>query len=119
MIPTRWPDDEDERRRDVVESPQERMKNTIIRLGEVVSWKQPKGQHKIHKIYKDPLQEISAVETSIRELAPPDICNLSESFHIGYVAYRILDIHFFLKLSQRNRTTLQNSILCRPAQTAA
>ncbi|KAJ3783585.1 MIF4G like-domain-containing protein [Lentinula aff. detonsa] len=59
-------DDEDDRRRDIVESPQERLKFAIIKLGEA-----------------DPYQEISAVESRIRELAPPDIYNLSESFHIG------------------------------------
>ncbi|KAJ3864570.1 MIF4G like-domain-containing protein [Lentinula novae-zelandiae] len=88
-------DDEDERRRDVVESPQERMKNTIIRLGEV-----------------DPLQEISAVETSIRELAPPDICNLSESFHIGVTEqpYKIPFYAALLRLLHNNPSKGGDSI---------
>ncbi|KAE9399085.1 hypothetical protein BT96DRAFT_957356 [Gymnopus androsaceus JB14] len=50
----RYRDDHDDRRQEVVESPQERLKNAIIKLGEV-----------------DPLQEIVAVESRIRELVPP------------------------------------------------
>ncbi|KIK54380.1 hypothetical protein GYMLUDRAFT_232056 [Collybiopsis luxurians FD-317 M1] len=62
----RFGDDYDDRRREIVESPQERLKNIIIKLGEV-----------------DPLQEIATVEQHIRDLVPPSISNLSESFHIG------------------------------------
>ncbi|KAJ4471983.1 MIF4G like-domain-containing protein [Lentinula aciculospora] len=80
-------DDEDDRRRDVVESPQERLKNAIIKLGEV-----------------DPLQEISAVETRIREMAPLDIYNLSESFHIGVTEqpYKIPFYAALLRLLHNN-----------------
>ncbi|KAJ3777062.1 MIF4G like-domain-containing protein [Lentinula raphanica] len=89
-------DDEDDRRRDIVESPQERLKLAIIKLGEV-----------------DPYQEIAAVETHIRGLAPPDIYNLSESFHIGVTEqpYKIPFYAALLRLLHNNPPTDGESII--------
>ncbi|KAF9076688.1 MIF4G like-domain-containing protein [Rhodocollybia butyracea] len=79
----RYRDDYDDRRRDIVESPQERLKNIIIRLGEV-----------------DPVQEIFTVEKHIRELVPPLIPNLSESFHIS-ITEQPYKIPFYAALLRR------------------
>ncbi|KAJ7590607.1 MIF4G like-domain-containing protein [Mycena floridula] len=61
----RYRDDYDDRRREPIESPQERVKNAIIKLGEV-----------------DPLEELPTLEQQIRD-TPLVITNISEGFLIG------------------------------------
>ncbi|KAL0575354.1 Nuclear cap-binding protein subunit 1 [Marasmius crinis-equi] len=61
----RYRDDYDDRRREPIETPQDKLKSAIIKLGEV-----------------DPVQEITHVQAQIRAL-PPVISNLSESFHFS------------------------------------
>ncbi|KAF5357711.1 hypothetical protein D9758_007514 [Tetrapyrgos nigripes] len=57
-------DDYDDRRRE--ETPQDKLKNTVIKLGEV-----------------DPIQEIPIVEGHIRSFSPPNIPLFAEAFHIS------------------------------------
>ncbi|KAG7096527.1 hypothetical protein E1B28_003956 [Marasmius oreades] len=61
----RYRDDYDDQRREPIETPQDKLKSAIIKLGEV-----------------DPIQEISRVQAHIRTL-PPVISNLSEAFHLS------------------------------------
>ncbi|KAJ6627344.1 MIF4G like-domain-containing protein [Mycena sp. CBHHK59/15] len=59
-------DDYDDRRRDVYESPADKLKTTIIKFGEV-----------------DIVEELPRLEKQIREATPVVIPNLSEAFRIG------------------------------------
>ncbi|KAJ6567374.1 MIF4G like-domain-containing protein [Mycena vulgaris] len=59
-------DDYDDRRRDVYESPADKLKTAIIKFGEV-----------------DVLEELPRLEKHIRESTPHVISNLSEAFRIG------------------------------------
>ncbi|ESK93122.1 cap binding protein 80-pb [Moniliophthora roreri MCA 2997] len=61
----RYRDDYDDRRREPIETPQDKLKAAIIKLGEV-----------------DPVQELPHIQTQIRGL-PPVLSNLSEAFHIS------------------------------------
>lgn len=56
----------DDRHREVVESPQEKLRNAILKLSEV-----------------DPVEELPRLETQIRETTPVAINSLSETFHFG------------------------------------
>ncbi|TFK43083.1 MIF4G like-domain-containing protein [Crucibulum laeve] len=62
----RYRDDYDDRRREVQESPEERIRNVIIKFGEV-----------------DAVEEIPRLEKQIREHEPLNVSNLSEAFRIG------------------------------------
>lgn len=59
-------DDYDDRRREPYESPDDKLKNAIIKLGEV-----------------DPVEELPRLEKQIREHVPRNIPILSEAFRIG------------------------------------
>ncbi|KAJ7727907.1 armadillo-type protein [Mycena metata] len=59
-------DDYDDRRRDVYESPAEKLKTAIIKLGEV-----------------DAVEELPRLEKQIRETTPLVVSNLSEAFRIA------------------------------------
>ncbi|PBK65728.1 hypothetical protein ARMSODRAFT_940305 [Armillaria solidipes] len=60
----RYRDDYD--RREIIESPQDKLKSAIFKLGEV-----------------DPVEELPHLEKQIRALVPPAISSLSEAFRIG------------------------------------
>ncbi|KAF7354888.1 Nuclear cap-binding protein subunit 1 [Mycena sanguinolenta] len=59
-------DDYDDRRRDVYESPADKLKNAIIKFGDV-----------------DAVEELPLIEKQIREFTPVVISNLSEAFRIA------------------------------------
>ncbi|KAF9268370.1 hypothetical protein L218DRAFT_977625 [Marasmius fiardii PR-910] len=61
----RYRDDYDDHRREPIETPQDKLKSSIIKLGEV-----------------DPIQEITRVQSHIRSLQPV-IPSLSEAFHLS------------------------------------
>ncbi|KAK7051321.1 Nuclear cap-binding protein subunit 1 [Paramarasmius palmivorus] len=62
----RYRDDYDDRRREPVETPQDKLKSAIIKLGEV-----------------DPVEELPNIQTQIQSLQPPNLPSLSEAFHIS------------------------------------
>ncbi|KAF8211620.1 MIF4G like-domain-containing protein [Mycena galopus ATCC 62051] len=76
-------DDYDDRRRDVYESPADKLKSTIIKLGEV-----------------EILEELPLVEKQIRELTPLVIPNLSEAFRIA-VTEQPFKIPYYAALLRR------------------
>ena len=76
-------DDHDERRHQ--ETPDEILKNAILKLGEVVSpWAYSKSVtwHKVH-LDQDPIEELSRIEQQIRDHVPRNIPNVSEAFRLG------------------------------------
>ncbi|KAJ7929117.1 MIF4G like-domain-containing protein [Mycena leptocephala] len=76
-------DDYDDRRRDVYESPADKLKTAIIKFGEV-----------------DVLEELPLIETKIREFTPLVISNLSEAFRIG-VTEQPFKIPYYAALLRR------------------
>lgn len=77
-------DDHDERRQQ--ETPDEILKNVILKLGEVVSPRAyPKSVilHEAH-LDQDPIEELSRIEQQIRDHVPRNIPNVSEAFRLGY-----------------------------------
>ena len=76
-------DDHDERRQQ--ETPDEILKNVILKLGEVVSpWAYSKSVtwHEAHHD-QDPIEELSRIEQQIRDHVPRNIPNVSEAFRLG------------------------------------
>ncbi|RDB17017.1 Nuclear cap-binding protein subunit 1 [Hypsizygus marmoreus] len=59
-------DDYDDRRRDSYETPDDKLKIAIIKLGEV-----------------DPVEELPRLQKQIRDLVPVNVANISEAFRIG------------------------------------
>lgn len=79
-------DDYDDRRRDVYESPADKLKTAIIKFGEVVSVRVVLCYLCSTQLRsKDVLEELPLIETKIREFTPLVISNLSEAFRIGCV----------------------------------
>ncbi|KAF7330841.1 Nuclear cap-binding protein subunit 1 [Mycena venus] len=76
-------DDYDDRRRDVYESPADKLKTAIIKLGEV-----------------DVLEELPVLEKQIREFSPLVIPNLSEAFRIA-VTEQPFKIPYYAALLRR------------------
>ncbi|KXN84222.1 Nuclear cap-binding protein subunit 1 [Leucoagaricus sp. SymC.cos] len=76
----RHKDDYDERRREVVETPEDRLRTAIIKFGEV-----------------DALEELPRLEKQIREHEPRNIADISEAFRIS-VTEQPYKIPFYIAL---------------------